>query len=73
MEEETIYLDNSGLGDAISEVWTTILRERPENPIHRFAELLAEYEKQMRKHKSSRNTSAEGAREEADAAEGEEA
>ncbi|KAL3903396.1 MAG: hypothetical protein SGPRY_011692, partial [Prymnesium sp.] len=35
------YIDQSKLQDAISESITTILRERPDNPVKRMAELLA--------------------------------
>jgi len=41
MEDARKYIDGSKLQDAISESITTILRERPENPIKRMSELLA--------------------------------
>jgi len=41
MEDARRYIDQSKLQDAISESITTILRERPENPIKRMSELLA--------------------------------
>jgi len=41
MEDARRYIDHSKLQDAISESITTILRERPENPIKRMSELLA--------------------------------
>jgi len=41
MEDARKYIDSSKLQDAISESITTILRERPENPVMRMSELLA--------------------------------
>mmetsp|Transcript_31252 Transcript_31252/g.65506 ORF Transcript_31252/g.65506 Transcript_31252/m.65506 type:complete len:462 (-) Transcript_31252:373-1758(-) len=41
MEDARRYIDQSKLQDAISESITTILRERPDNPVKRMAELLA--------------------------------
>ena len=41
MDDARKYIDSSKLQDAISESITTILRERPANPVMRMSELLA--------------------------------